>query len=414
MSRHRVFSIATFVVFASLLALSVATVARLRHVPGAATSLSSPVCLDPTSSPYLAAGDGTTDDTVALTSALSDAVLNAVPVCLGPRAYLVSSIPTIQGPIVIRGDGPALTSLVTSSSTLDVLTFRKSADVSGLAITSSVPRTAGTYLTFLSGANDSRLDNFALRGAFWGVLVQTGATMNVSNGSIRGTAAHGVGIVLDGGNDHYVDRVTMDADPTQMPMAGVWQKSGGATIVSRCDIIHHGFDLLLNGGSLWSHHNYYDTATRGWYVQASIAPIVRVFSDHDWMCNHTGNGVLLVPGPFPIGALDFRDAEMQLNAVNGFASLLTGALGLRIHGGQFGGNGASGVMIAGGAERFSVSDAILGASPGMAGNGAYGLYVGDGAGNNFSLVNLDLNGNGAGGSYVGATGANRYVVGLMN
>lgn len=376
-----------------------------------------PLCVDPQVD-FMAVGNGVADDTAPLNASFASAQASGKPICFGPGIFRVSNL-TATGGFTMTGAGAERTTIRTFSGTGNVLSFTSSVDIAGIGFKTEVTRTSGAYVFFDSWATNSSLSHFYMSGYFEGAKVSALATVRISDGAIRdgATGAGTVGILISGGNDHYVDRVTFDAAPTAMPESGIRVDSVGCLNLTNLDIIHHGYDLWVRGGfSIKATQCWFDTAVRGIFVQPTFGPVGRLVFASCWTSSHTGNGILITNGAGGgVGSVEITSHQAIDNSANGLA--ITGGsavVGVNVHGGLFSHNTGSGIYVGPGVGRIGIEGVDSGDVPGqLAGNGAWGIFVDSGAGDYIRVTGNDCHGNGAGGWQVNATGAHQVVSGNL-
>lgn len=366
--------------------------------------------LNPKLAPYLALGDGSTDDTAALNACFADARSTSTPVYLPPGIYQVSNLVSTGG-FLLTGAGAGISVIRTISLTGDVLPVTSGMSISDVGFKSSIPRTSGTMILFDTTANDSRLSNFFMSGHFIGIEVRAAATVRIRDGYLRDgcTGVGTTGILFTAGNDHYITRISMDGSILAMPESGIRVDSGGCINLTNCDIIRQGYDLWIRGGfSTRATACYFDTATRGVFISPVTGPVGRVVFVSCWTSSHTGNGFLATNGiGGGIGSLQIVAHQAILNGNNGLA--ITGGAAVSnvsVVGGLFSGNHATGIYAGPGVSRLGISDTNCGDVPGqIAGNGQWGIFVDSGTGDFIRVVNNDALNNGAGSVHIGASGS---------
>lgn len=365
--------------------------------------------------------DNGTDDTTAFQNAVT-AMANGE--LYHPGGTCVISGVNISSSIKIIGAGQKSSVIKTNSATADVLNVT----VAGVLIEklwfdSSVTRTAGAFVRFQSGCSQVVLRDFYMTNYFVGIRDTSSAASRIQDGYMFGPpavpGAGSAGILVDGGNDTYINQVTMDAPAAAQPQAGIQVTQTGALNITDCDIIHHTADLLINPGnnqsvaSVYAVNSYFDTAVRG----VSIAPtgngvVVRLHFIGCWTSSHTDSGFVVQSSSS--GVLD------GIEITNHHAILCTGSgvllnsgttnpSSVTILGGDFCGNGQDGIAIGAGVVNFSIIGAHCGAYAGQSGNGQWGILIAAGASNQYVIQGCHLLGNTSGTISDGGTGSTKFI-----
>src|SRR5205814_10462466 len=125
---------------------------------------------------------------------------------------------------ILYGSGESTSILLAADATSDLVSVTGSfVRLHDLGFNTSVPRTAGTYVAFGPTSGACTLDHFTMDGAHIGVKMQSTDRLHLEHGGIRNmaTADGSCGILVDGGNDHYISKVTMNNEPNKQPTAGI-------------------------------------------------------------------------------------------------------------------------------------------------------------------------------------------------
>src|SRR5574341_1314005 len=229
---------------------------------------------------FAAAGNGVNDDTAAISAAVA-ALPNGGTLFFPPGTYLVSSAITANAPIRFLGAGADSTILRTTSATADILVFNDDfCSLQGIGFSASVTRTAGAYISITANGGNCSIRNFHMTGYFIGIYGTNSSTYWISEGLMYGPATNARGIQLTGtvpggGNDIYINRVTMSAAANVTTAAGINLINTGAVNITDCDIIRHGKCLLINPDTnqfvayVYVNNSYFDTATNGVNIETT-------------------------------------------------------------------------------------------------------------------------------------------------
>lgn len=365
--------------------------------------------------------DGATDDTTTLQNAIT-ALPNGE--LYHPGGTCVLSSVNITTALKITGAGQKSATFQTNSATADVFNVTAiGAIIEKVGFTSSVTRTAGALVRFQSSCSQVVLRDFYMTNYFVGIRDTSSAASRIQDGYMFGPATApgtgSAGILVDGGNDTYINQVTMDAPAAQQPQAGIQVTQTGALNITDCDIIHHTADLLINPGngqsvaSVYAVNSYFDTAVRG----VSIAPtgngiVIRLHFIGCWTSSHTDSG--FVVQSTSTGVLD----GIEIIAHHAIGNTGSGALinngttnpsTTKIIGGEFCGNGQNGIAIGPGDVNFSIIGAHCGAYAGQPGNGQWGILIAAGASNQYVIQGCHLLGNTSGTISDGGTGSTKFI-----
>lgn len=361
--------------------------------------------------------DGSTDDTANLQSAANVGGMIMLP----PGTCMVSGTVTANNSTVFIGTGANSTTIETTSPTLTVLELNATlSGVQGIGFTSSVTRTAGAYVYLTGLAGDSYVKDFYMTGYFIGIYSTNGSTEWFSEGLLWNPAANGTGIqltgtVLGGGNDLYLNHITMSGSSNTPSAAGINLVNTGAVNITDCDIIHHGNDLLINPGTgqqvayVYANNTYFDTATNGVNIAPTGTGLVQgVRLMGTWTSAHTGQGVNLAATGGTIAGIELIGHQCFSNGGN---CVSVGA-GTDVHilGGVYAGNTGSGLSVAAGVSFFSVVGARIGNGYDKAGN-AFGIFIAAGSSNDYLIVGNDLTGNTSANFSDGGTGTIKNIRG---
>lgn len=236
------------------------------------------------------------DNTVTIQSTINACqTAGGGTVYVPPGEFLLESV-LITDNVTLLGEGAYCSFLKSLDSENDVVMLSGVGNrIANLGFKSQVQRTGGAYVRFLPSSSGSSIDHFLMEGAYIGVHTQGFATLYVEHGAIRFSSTHpgGAGVLVDGGQDHYINHLTMNNEPEQQPTSGIHIQATGNVNIADVDIIHCGIDLLITGGfAVYVRDSYFDTAGIGIHLKA-LSPIQRCHFIGCWTAGHTGHGVLL-------------------------------------------------------------------------------------------------------------------------
>jgi len=363
-----------------------------------------------------AVGDGVTNDAAAIQAAVNSLPATGGGLYFPTGTYLIGSAIAINKPGVYFGDGWA-TNIRTSSATANSFTVSGSEQVQieNMRFTSAVTKTAGWYVDVAASANRFRLSDFAMDGAIGGIRTAAVATCTIERGQILNcVASTAVAIRIDAGFDVSIRDIL--SDQAVNIFAGVYILNVGDVTIEDCNLIHCGQALYVNPGvgqvvaSLWANNTFFDTSTRAAYFFAQGGSIVRSLFDQCWFSGSANEGVRLeTSGGGVIQGTDFNGCHIYLNANNGISIIDAGVTNTRVHDCSIAQNTLSGVAVAANVSDVSVQDCRIGNTGGLGNNGAYGVAIVGGTGNNIQILNNDLRGNTTANLLNGATGASVIV-----
>ena len=363
-----------------------------------------------------AVGDGVTNDAAAIQAAVNSLPATGGGLYFPTGTYLIGSAITINKPGVYFGDGWA-TNIRTNSATANSFTVSgaEQVQIENMRFTSAVTKTAGWYVDVAASANRFRLSDFAMEGAIGGMRTAAVATCTIERGQILNcVASTAVAIRIDAGFDVSIRDVL--SDQAVNIFAGIYVTQAGDVTIEDCNIIRCGQALYVNPGvgqvvaSLWANNTFFDTSTRAAYFFAQGGSIVRSLFDQCWFSGSAGEGVRLeTSGGGVIQGTDFNGCHIYLNASNGISIIDAGVTNTRVHDCSIAQNTLSGVSVAANVSDVSVQDCRIGNTGGLGNNGAYGVAIVAGTGNNIQILNNDLRGNTTANLLNGATGASVIV-----
>lgn len=337
--------------------------------------------------PYNATGNGTTDDTAAIQAALTACTNQRVIFPPGVYAYTTLNIPNA---CVLDGFSPGIVTLKQTSATLNGLTTSAGyVTIEGIGFTSSVTKTAGSFI-LATTANNFSVANFTMDGAFIGITINGGSIINIGSNEqhasiINTVATTGIGIYITGSNFAVaLTNILMDASAVSQPLAGIYVDNTGDVLIERSNIIHQGSDLLLAPGggqvvtSVWAMNTFFDTAVNGLKIApTSTGYVARTRFDSCWFGSHSNSGVLISGLAFAtIQGVHFISPHILSNTGSGFSvSNGINVSDLSIIGGEIVGN-SNGISFTNAISDVSIIGATIGSGGGIGANSGYGIYFG--------------------------------------
>lgn len=170
-------------------------------------------------------------------------------VWLGVGSLLVSSAMALPANTGLVGAGKGATVISTNSTTADIVQIANTnCEVRSLTLDTSVAKSAGSHISITSGGGYANVEDVYINKAFRGISCAA-TIVHVTRVDIRETVATtGMGVLITGGNDHFLTRVVMDTTGTE-PAAGLKITASGGTWLKDCDIIHSRYGLLVAPGA---------------------------------------------------------------------------------------------------------------------------------------------------------------------
>jgi len=364
---------------------------------------------------------GTDDSTTSIVAAYNSLPAAGGCIYLPQGTYKVSTSITFTKPILFIGDGVNATILQTNSATNDVIVLDNAyCQVEKIGFTSSVTRTAGSYILVTKNCSVSRIRDFNMVGAFAGITCVCANTIWIETGQIFDTIANGYGIqfigdgVTGAGNDLYVSHVTMSGN-ANLAAAGIRITNNGAINITDCDIIRHGNGIAIEPGNdevattIYALNCYFDTSTHGaWIVPTGTGTVQGVRFANCWLGNQSNYGLVIGSGG-TIGGVELVSCQVSDNTTGGI--LLDGGVDFHMIGGfiaaQTSGVG-NGVTVAAGVDAFHFLGVRIGNGYLKNGNNI-GIFIAAGTSDQYSIIGCDLIGNTVNNLVDGGTGTNKKI-----
>ena len=338
--------------------------------------------IDITAAPYSAAGDGITDNTTIIQSALDFLQAIGGGSLYFPRGvYVVSASLDIYGSgITLYGDHRKVSVIKTnspSSNVLNVIGWDNT--IKSLGFDSSVNRISGIYVNMVGVR--TILEDFDITNDFIGISM-TGTTCRVLNGFLHTGAANGTRIHVAGGDtSQIIDNVLIGAQNAPFPSYGIKVQHSMALIITNTSVLTAGVCLAImptsgeGTHSLYASNCFFDSSNTG----IMIAPlgsgnVSRCHFVGCWTGGHTGNGVdIRKSSNGTTNGIHFTQHDSLNNGLSGI-SIGGGVADVTLNGGEVAGN-AHGVYLSEGCSDISVLNATLGYGGGMVPNRGYGVFV---------------------------------------
>lgn len=374
-----------------------------------------------------AQGDGSTDDTKAIQSAIDAAqTSNGGIVYLPQGTYLVSgNLSVTAGNVTLAGAGQQATTITVSTSyaTGDVITYSNlfNGGMRMLKISAPAQRQGGAAI-HLDNVNRVCVQDVDMENMYIGCLIDGigGVQQRIDRGDWRNFSPGGIGIWINianaNGNDQYISNIVMDNDPNNQPQAGVRIQNSQSVWMHACDIIHAGNGLLIdpqdNGLITWCFFSdcAWDLCSaHSMLINPASGAIVKGLSFVNcWSSSATYDGCYIGG---PTQGIQFAGHRFYNNQANG---LYVTAPAQQVYvdacsaSGNNGGQGSQNQGMAFiGCNDFAVRNCRVGAISGYPVSQKYGILV-DGGCNNYVITGNITLGNETSGIY-DAGGPNKVV-----
>mgnify|MGYP001404285004 CR=1 FL=1 len=375
-----------------------------------------------------AKGDGVTDDTNAIQNAMNSISGSRGTLLIPKGIYVVSGTLNLTAShFRIIGTGYGSTIITTNNPTADVFVIGDGTNlyeniiISALRINSSVTKTNGAGIR-LRKILHSAIKDVRIYKCFHGIILTDGSTsIDIENVTINDLGqTNGIGVWIDGGNDHFMRKIVSDNPSAAQPFAGVRIQDSGGTWITDCDFIHCGNGLLIDPQA---------NKTVSW-----------LFALNSAFDSGNGQGIIVSPATNgTVKGINFIGCWTASNSQNGIAIAGSGTVnGVRIIGHRAFNNGNQGIYVSAGTNisldacdvsgnsqnspgtdngiyfvngvsEFSVRNCRSGQQAGYANTQKYGIAVASGASNNYMITNNDVRLNVTAGISDGGTGTNKRL-----
>jgi len=265
---------------------------------------------------FLAAGDGTTNDTTAIQNAINAAIARGVSargvdLYFPPGVYRITTGLTVLGSnIMLKGSGVGSTVLYPDFTTGDILTFGNgvgtyaSVGLKDMTIFAPAAHTSGITIN-VNKVNDIYIQDFSINNCFTGVNVIGGSIkVYIQNGTINNIyPATGKGIIVYNGlgGDTYVSNIVMSNPPASKPAVGIEITQTGHASLQNCNVTSCIKGLHVNPAAAATDVNYlfidhclFDSCgTHGAHFNATVnagARIRSVMAINSWFSGTTTTG----------------------------------------------------------------------------------------------------------------------------
>lgn len=375
---------------------------------------------------YGAVGNGSTDDTAAIQSAINAAATNGGPVFIPRGVFVITGPLTVSDGVTLRGISKYNTVLSTSSATANMLTMGNATGLENIKLTASVTRTAGIFVDVRG--NGVFIDNCQITEYWVGISVGVFSTSlpvmtRISNNlmSTTVTVATGAAIqLLNFANTIiHANTITGPTLPGTQPGAGIRISNGDTVVISDTNVTQHGRALHVNTPT--GQHCFalsvvnclFDSA--GTLISGGTVSCVDfngVGNAYDTKFANCWFGLSAAQSGVSLsGAVDgitFTGCEFVKNGSSGLVIGATTVKNVVVTGGFSTGNVQYGIFVAAGATAFTITGHRAGDISGRGPNG-FGVVVSAGASDGYSMVGNNLRGNTTANLTDSGTGVNKVV-----
>lgn len=276
-----------------------------------------------------ATGNGSTDDTNAIRAADAVALSQNKGVWFPTGNYKVSSTLVPSSGAHWIGENYQNTVLMTNQATGDVVAISNGfVTIENMTWNSSVPRTAGHYVTISSVV--ARLRDFRMDNSFEGIYLSSSAVADVliENGTIISVNNSSIGMRLSGGLAVEIQNIVLSYDGVHHPFAQIYIDNGGDYNITnvQCLAGQTGMQIAPASGQSVAYvrctHCYFDTSVNNGLIitQSGTGTVVGCDFVQCWASSSTaGNGVLIQSnGSGTIANVNFSEGYFLANFNSGF------------------------------------------------------------------------------------------------
>lgn len=374
--------------------------------------------------------DGVTDDTSAFVAAAA----TGKPLLMPDGTAKITAGFTLSAGQTLYGVGPGKSKILVSGDGYDAVSLAGDyAGIYGVQIYSVTQRTSGAFVRLNTATRGNFVRNFVMQNGFYGIHISAEAVITyIEDGEILdATAATGVGIFINGGNDTFINHVVMDSSGTE-PAAGIHIKRTQAIWVSDVDIIDFGTPLKIAPTTsatdliTWCFFSQLacDTSNgNGIDISAAGSATVRgLFFDNCWSSTNNRGVLINTTTGGVVDTVHFTDCTFYNNNLQGV--LIDNAGGnvrniefnnCRAAGNSLSSSGTyAGFDIGNNTGGFALRGCRAGAHAGFAASQSYGILIGTGC-NEYHIMDNNLIGNVTGGAADNSAGTstNREVRGNL-
>jgi hypothetical protein len=374
---------------------------------------------------------GVADSTTGIQNALNSLPFGGT-VMLGRGTFKVTGL-TIPAGVVLEGETPYQSVLITSSTNATVAYMNTSAALRRIKIDSSVARTASFFVDVQG--NGVVLDELELSNYFIGISIGTlGSPVIVGTRIINPVLRNpsilaGTGGIqaLNFSNTLIVDGIVTGPNTGDQPGFGIRFQNGDTAFISGTNVTKHGKGLWVDtpapyncyaltiDGSLFDSAGTINGGTT--VASGSIAPAGGVYNtriSNTWFGLSTAQQGLYIgrTGAGTVDGIVLDGCEFTDNGDSGLVVDGPGVKNWSVIGGHAGGNTASGIRAAAGTTDWSIVGFRAGNIAGRGPNNN-GISVDAASSNRYNIIGCNLRGNATAGLVDSGTGTDVQVIGNL-
>jgi hypothetical protein len=368
-----------------------------------------------------AVGDGSTNNSTAIQAAITALGATGGTIYFGPGDFRIGTAITIPNNVWLKGAGRYATIITGTSATMDNFSISAAGNcgILDMGISTSIAKTAGAGISIVSASQNIVLRNLGISTQLTGIKIDASGSIwldEIEISAIKATT--GVGILINGTNDHYLRNVFCKASAIgSQCAAGFRITATGGTWMSGCGALwcNNGLEIIPGAAQtvqhLFSTMNAYDTGTGyGILINAAAGTTVnRCYFVQDWTSTNTNDGF------YALGAGTVNDINIIAHRAyqNGaFGIHFDAGVNVKIHDCTVAGNSATTINTSDGiavnASNVSIKNNRVGNAGGFGAQQRYGLLL-NGTNTNIHVEGNDLSGNASGPINNGLTSATSRI-----
>lgn len=369
-----------------------------------------------------ATGNSTTDDTVAIQTAINSLPITGggiyLPQAIG--AYTITQTLNLTvGGTTIYGSGNGAVFLNQTTHNADFFTVQAgNCEIRNLGFKASAYGASQKWCINASAAaaspivvSDVRAVNCHSFLTFGGATTLCISQANVTNIQV----ATGVGVLINNANaTSSISQLFLGNGVGNQALAGVQILNAAVTQLTNCDFFKMGNSLYClpnvsaTVGATFCDNCFFDTSTNGAVLDGSAAGSQVSTADfvECWFSGNTSYGARLRGTVKGVG---FTACHFATNGADGLYLETSTVQDVIVSACKAYANTSSGIHVGANVNLFALLGNTCGPYAGTGGNGAFGIQIDAGTGNNYRMCDNDCHGNTAGGFSNSATGTTCLV-----